>query len=227
MGRGVGQGRLSWPSRDAERDAGIARRLRGHRGKAPVPPRRGLRSAGRRRERRPGDVGNFSPILGTASPWPSSARTSSRARPSPSSMPGRTMAARSASFRSCPSRRVIVGPLRPPTRRRDRVDARLRRLSSLDELFVTIPEPCVWPTVLDMPDGLSESDTLAEMERLADRKPRAGVLRRRRGYDHDIASATKSLAFAQSSSPSTRPISPRSAKACCRRCSNTRRCWPG
>ena len=69
-------------------------------------------------------------------------------------------------------------------------------LSSLDELFETIPEALRLTRPLDLPDGLSEFDTLAEMCRLA--KANAGDLVCFAGggaYDHDIASATKRLGF--------------------------------
>ena len=69
-------------------------------------------------------------------------------------------------------------------------------LSSLDELFETIPEALRLTRPLDLPDGLSEFDTLAEMGRLA--KANAGDLVCFAGggaYDHDIASATKRLGF--------------------------------
>jgi glycine dehydrogenase subunit 1 len=75
-------------------------------------------------------------------------------------------------------------------------------VSSLDELFSSIPEALRLAAGddgrhLDLPDGLSEFDTLAEMERLAGRN-RAAALTCFAGagaYDHDIASATKRLAF--------------------------------
>ena len=69
-------------------------------------------------------------------------------------------------------------------------------LSSLDELFETIPEALRLTRPLDLADGLSEFDTLAEMGRLA--KANAGDLVCFAGggaYDHDIASATKRLGF--------------------------------
>jgi glycine dehydrogenase subunit 1 len=68
-------------------------------------------------------------------------------------------------------------------------------LSSLDDLFVTIPEALRLATGLDLPDGLSEFDTLAEMERLADRNKPLVCFAGAGAYDHDIASATKRLAF--------------------------------
>src|SRR4051795_11235428 len=47
-------------------------------------------------------------------------------------------------------------------------------MSSLDELFATVPEALRLAGGLDVAPGLSEPDTLAAMERLADRNRRAG-----------------------------------------------------
>jgi glycine dehydrogenase subunit 1 len=75
-------------------------------------------------------------------------------------------------------------------------------VGSLDELFSSIPEALRLAAGddgrhLDLPDGLSEFDTLAEMERLAGRNRAAGLtcFAGAGAYDHDIASATKRLAF--------------------------------
>lgn len=73
-------------------------------------------------------------------------------------------------------------------------------VSSLDDLFTTIPEALRLAAGedgrhLDLPDGLSEFDTLAEMERLADRNRQLTCFAGAGAYDHDIASATKKLAF--------------------------------
>jgi glycine dehydrogenase subunit 1 len=73
-------------------------------------------------------------------------------------------------------------------------------LSSLDDLFTAIPEALRLVAGdddrhLDLPDGLSEFDTLAEMERLADRNAALTCFAGAGAYDHDIASATKKLAF--------------------------------
>ncbi len=73
-------------------------------------------------------------------------------------------------------------------------------LSSLDELFSTIPEAMRLAAGedgrhLDLPDGLSEFDTLGEMERLASRNIPLTCFAGAGAYDHDIASATKRLAF--------------------------------
>jgi signal transduction histidine kinase len=73
-------------------------------------------------------------------------------------------------------------------------------VSSMDELFVSIPEALRLAAGedgrhLDLPDGLSEFDTLAEMERLGDRNSMLTCFAGAGAYDHDIASATKRLAF--------------------------------
>ncbi len=72
--------------------------------------------------------------------------------------------------------------------------------SSLDDLFSTIPEALRLAAGddgrhLDLPDGLSEFDTLSEMERLAARNTQLTCFAGAGAYDHDIASATKRLAF--------------------------------
>jgi glycine dehydrogenase subunit 1 len=73
-------------------------------------------------------------------------------------------------------------------------------LSSLDELFSTIPAALRLAAGedgrhLDLPDGLSEFDTLGEMQRLASRNATLTCFAGAGAYDHDIASATKRLAF--------------------------------
>ena len=73
-------------------------------------------------------------------------------------------------------------------------------VSSMDELFSSIPEALRLAAGddgrhLDLPDGLSEFDTLAEMERLGDRNAMLTCFAGAGAYDHDIASATKRLAF--------------------------------
>jgi glycine dehydrogenase subunit 1 len=73
-------------------------------------------------------------------------------------------------------------------------------LSSVDELFDSVPEALRLAAgdggrYLDMADGLSEFDTLAEMERLSRRNSELICFAGAGAYDHDIASATKRLAF--------------------------------
>ena len=71
-------------------------------------------------------------------------------------------------------------------------------LSSLDELFTAIPEALRLATGgLDLADGLSEFDTLAEMERLARSNGAADLVcfAGYGAYDHEIPSAVKRLAF--------------------------------
>lgn len=70
-------------------------------------------------------------------------------------------------------------------------------LASLDELFTSIPAALRLATGgLDLPDGLSEFDTLAEMERLARANTTDLVCFAGAGaYDHEIPAAVKRLAF--------------------------------
>lgn len=70
--------------------------------------------------------------------------------------------------------------------------------SSLDDLFSTVPAAIRLAGGLDLPDGLSEFDTLAEMERLAaaNAGPERLVCFAGGGaYDHDIPAAVTRLAF--------------------------------
>ena len=70
-------------------------------------------------------------------------------------------------------------------------------LSSLDELFDAVPAALRLATGLDIPDGLSEFDTLGEMQRLA--KANAGrdlvCFAGGGAYDHEIPQAVTRLAF--------------------------------
>jgi glycine dehydrogenase subunit 1 len=71
-------------------------------------------------------------------------------------------------------------------------------LSSLDQLFETVPAALRLARGLDLPDGLSEPDVLAEMERLAARNRTGADLICFAGagaYDHDVPAATRSLTF--------------------------------
>jgi len=71
-------------------------------------------------------------------------------------------------------------------------------LSSLDELFTAIPEGLRLATGgLDLADGLSEFDTLAEMERLARANAAADLVcfAGYGAYDHEIPAAVRRLAF--------------------------------
>ncbi|HEX2038477.1 MAG TPA: aminomethyl-transferring glycine dehydrogenase subunit GcvPA [Acidimicrobiales bacterium] len=73
-------------------------------------------------------------------------------------------------------------------------------LSSLDELFASVPEALRLASgSLQLRHGLSEPDTLAEMERLAARNRRAGpdlvCFAGGGAYDHEIPSAVTRLAF--------------------------------
>jgi glycine dehydrogenase subunit 1 len=72
-------------------------------------------------------------------------------------------------------------------------------LSSLDELFATVPEALRLAGGLDMAPGLSEPDTLAAMERLADRNRRTGrelvCFAGGGAYDHEVPSTVRRVAF--------------------------------
>ena len=69
-------------------------------------------------------------------------------------------------------------------------------LSSLDELFECVPEALRLAGGLDIPAGLSEFDTAAEMERLAGLNIGADLVCFAGGgaYDHDVPSAVRRLA---------------------------------
>jgi glycine dehydrogenase subunit 1 len=71
-------------------------------------------------------------------------------------------------------------------------------LSSLDDLFAAVPEALRLATGgLALADGLSEFDTLAEMQRLADANATTDLVcfAGAGAYDHDIPSAVTRLAF--------------------------------
>jgi glycine dehydrogenase subunit 1 len=69
-------------------------------------------------------------------------------------------------------------------------------LGSLDELFECVPEALRLAGGLDIPDGLSEFDTAAEMERLAGLNRGADLICFAGGgaYDHEVPSAVRRLA---------------------------------
>src|SRR3954471_24104622 len=72
-------------------------------------------------------------------------------------------------------------------------------MSSLDELFATVPEALRLAGGLDLAPGLSEPDTLAVMEGLADRNRRAGrelvCFAGGGAYDHEVPATVRRLAF--------------------------------
>jgi len=72
-------------------------------------------------------------------------------------------------------------------------------LSSLDELFTAVPEALRLAGGLDLAPGLSEPDTMAAMERLADRNRRAGrelvCFAGGGAYDHEVPSTVRRVAF--------------------------------
>jgi glycine dehydrogenase subunit 1 len=71
-------------------------------------------------------------------------------------------------------------------------------LSSLEQLFDSVPAALRLAGGLDLPTGLSEPDVLAEMERLAAANRTGANLVCFAGagaYDHEVPSATRSLTF--------------------------------
>src|SRR5437764_885466 len=72
-------------------------------------------------------------------------------------------------------------------------------LSSVDELFATVPEALRLAGGLDVAPGLSEYDTLGRMEELAGRNRPTGrdlvCFAGAGAYDHDIPAAVRRLAF--------------------------------
>jgi glycine dehydrogenase subunit 1 len=72
-------------------------------------------------------------------------------------------------------------------------------MSSLDELFASVPEALRLAGGLDMAGGLSEPDTLDAMERLADRNRRAGrelvCFAGGGAYDHEVPATVRRVAF--------------------------------
>ena len=70
-------------------------------------------------------------------------------------------------------------------------------LSSLDELFETIPEALRLTRGLNVADGLSEFETIGEMERLASRNAGAGLIcfAGAGAYDHEVPAAVRRVAF--------------------------------
>lgn len=71
-------------------------------------------------------------------------------------------------------------------------------LSSLDDLFEVVPAAIRLAGGLDLPDGMSEFDTIDEMERLADRNVFGRDLVCFAGagaYDHEVPAAVRRVAF--------------------------------
>src|SRR5438067_11858810 len=72
-------------------------------------------------------------------------------------------------------------------------------LSSLDELFAAVPEALRLAGGLDMAPGLSEPDTLAEMERLAAANVACGpdlvCFAGGGAYDHEVPAVVRRVAF--------------------------------
>jgi glycine dehydrogenase subunit 1 len=72
-------------------------------------------------------------------------------------------------------------------------------MSSLDDLFAAVPEALRLAGGLDVEPGLSEPDTLATMERLADRNRRTGrelvCFAGGGAYDHEVPATVRRVAF--------------------------------
>src|SRR3954454_11503748 len=72
-------------------------------------------------------------------------------------------------------------------------------MSSLDELFAAVPEALRLAGGLDLEPGLSEPDTLAAMERLADCNRRSGrelvCFAGGGAYDHEVPATVRRVAF--------------------------------
>src|SRR5437764_12959534 len=72
-------------------------------------------------------------------------------------------------------------------------------MSSLDELFAAVPEGLRLAAGLDVAPGLSEPDTLAAVERLAERNRRTGrelvCFAGGGAYDHEVPSTVRRVAF--------------------------------
>ena len=70
-------------------------------------------------------------------------------------------------------------------------------LSSLDELFETIPDALPLARGLGLPDGLSEFEAVGEMERLARRNAGADLVcfAGAGAYDHELPAAVRRVAF--------------------------------
>src|SRR3954453_15923267 len=72
-------------------------------------------------------------------------------------------------------------------------------MSSLDELFAAVPEALRLAGGLDLEPGLSEPDTMAAMERLADQNRRSSrelvYFAGGGAYDHEVPSTVRRVAF--------------------------------
>ena len=72
-------------------------------------------------------------------------------------------------------------------------------MSSLEELFATVPDALRLAGGLDLDPGLSEPDTMAALERLSDRNRRAGrelvCFAGGGAYDHEVPATVRRVAF--------------------------------
>src|SRR3954471_15112919 len=89
-------------------------------------------------------------------------------------------------------------------------------MSSLDELFVAVPEALRLASGLDLATGLSEPDTLATMERLADRNRRSGpdlvCFAGGGAYDHEVPATVRRVAFRSELVTAYTPYQPEGAQ---------------
>src|SRR5438105_1349524 len=71
-------------------------------------------------------------------------------------------------------------------------------LTSVEELFASVPQALRLAGGLDLPPGLSEPDVLARLEELADRNQVSGrdlvCFAGAGAYDHEVPAVTRSLA---------------------------------
>ena len=99
-------------------------------------------------------------------------------------------------------------------------------VESVADLFRDVPEQFRFPK-LELPPALSEMEMLQELQALADENDDLDHLACFLGagaYNHFVPSVVDCIsARGRSSSPPTRPTSPRSARARCRRTSSTSR----
>jgi len=99
-------------------------------------------------------------------------------------------------------------------------------LDSLDALFDQIPADVRVDHALDIPDGVSEMEILADLRSLAARNRHADDLVCFAGagaYDHYVPSVVWALAGPRSCTPPTRPTSRSSRRASSSCCSSTSR----
>ena len=101
---------------------------------------------------------------------------------------------------------------------------RLSACRALDELYQAVPADVRFPD-LDLPEPFSELEIIQELRELAEANvdtQHFACFLGAGAYNHFIPAASTTCCGAASSTPPTRPTSPRSARARCRRSSSTR-----